>query len=269
MRKKKIQNSIKKYFKEISEISGYLWERGWAERNAGNLSVNLTGIVDIDVTKLEKLPDNPFSKTYSNLKNNLILISTAGSRMRYMSKEPHKYILGLYISGTGKHYKYFGLNNDGKISENNNDKKPTSEILTHIAYHNLLKKSGSKFKAILHSHPTEIIAITHIKEYTNAKKLNEVFLKMHPEVKLFIPEGAGLVPFMESSSEEIATATLKLANKHRIVIWEKHGCFAVEETLTEAFELIDILTKSAKIFFLVNRAVSPLSLRRGAGERRK
>ena len=252
MRKKKIQNSVKKQFKEISEIAGYLWERGWAERNAGNLSVNLTGIYYIDVTKMEKFSVNPLNKTYNNLKNNFLLVSSAGSRMREIPGEPHKYILGLYISGSGRHYKYFGLNKNGKISDNTFDKQPTSEILTHIAYHNLLKKTGSKFRAILHSHPTEIIALTHIKEFTKAKKLNELLFKMHPEVKLFIPEGVGLVPFMDSGSETIATATLKLADKHRIIIWEKHGCFAAEETLSGAFELMDILTKSAKIFFLAN-----------------
>ena len=151
MRKKKIQNSVKKQFKEISEIAGYLWERGWAERNAGNLSVNLTGIYYIDVTKMEKFSVNPLNKTYNNLKNNFLLVSSAGSRMREIPGEPHKYILGLYISGSGRHYKYFGLNKNGKISDNTFDKQPTSEILTHIAYHNLLKKTGAKSRAILHS----------------------------------------------------------------------------------------------------------------------
>ena len=26
----------------VAEVAGYLWERGWAERNGGNISVNVT-----------------------------------------------------------------------------------------------------------------------------------------------------------------------------------------------------------------------------------
>ncbi len=28
-------------YSEISEISGYIWQRGWAEFNAGNISIRL------------------------------------------------------------------------------------------------------------------------------------------------------------------------------------------------------------------------------------
>ncbi len=34
----KVQDQINK----VSQIAGYLWQREWAERNAGNISVNLT-----------------------------------------------------------------------------------------------------------------------------------------------------------------------------------------------------------------------------------
>ena len=29
----------------IAEVAGYLWTNGWAERNGGNISVNLTGLL--------------------------------------------------------------------------------------------------------------------------------------------------------------------------------------------------------------------------------
>lgn len=29
----------------ISEVAGYLWEKGWAERNGGNISVNVTSLI--------------------------------------------------------------------------------------------------------------------------------------------------------------------------------------------------------------------------------
>lgn len=34
----------------IAEVAGYLWTKGWAERNGGNISVNLTDLMN-DVRK--------------------------------------------------------------------------------------------------------------------------------------------------------------------------------------------------------------------------
>ena len=30
----------------IAEVAGYLWTKGWAERNGGNISVNVTDLLD-------------------------------------------------------------------------------------------------------------------------------------------------------------------------------------------------------------------------------
>lgn len=35
-------NSISGIISQIAEVAGYLWERGWAERNGGNISYNIT-----------------------------------------------------------------------------------------------------------------------------------------------------------------------------------------------------------------------------------
>jgi len=31
---------------KVAEVAGYLWEKGWAERNGGNITVNVTEYVD-------------------------------------------------------------------------------------------------------------------------------------------------------------------------------------------------------------------------------
>ena len=31
---------------EVAEVAGYLWQKGWAERNGGNITVNITEHVD-------------------------------------------------------------------------------------------------------------------------------------------------------------------------------------------------------------------------------
>jgi rhamnulose-1-phosphate aldolase len=39
-----------------------------------------------------------------------------------------------------------------------------------------------------------------------------------------------------------------------VALWEKHGVFAIAGSPYEAFDLVDILAKSAKIFFLTRSA---------------
>ena len=37
---------------QVAEAAGYLWEKGWAERNGGNITVNITEHVDDDMRAL-------------------------------------------------------------------------------------------------------------------------------------------------------------------------------------------------------------------------
>lgn len=37
-----VNESLDRRIAEVAEVAGYLWERGWAERNGGNISVNVT-----------------------------------------------------------------------------------------------------------------------------------------------------------------------------------------------------------------------------------
>ena len=30
---------------DMAEIAGFLWQRGWSERNAGNISVNISKLI--------------------------------------------------------------------------------------------------------------------------------------------------------------------------------------------------------------------------------
>lgn len=37
----------------IAEVAGYLWTKGWAERNGGNISVNITHLADDTIKALQ------------------------------------------------------------------------------------------------------------------------------------------------------------------------------------------------------------------------
>jgi rhamnulose-1-phosphate aldolase len=49
-------------------------------------------------------------------------------------------------------------------------------------------------------------------------------------------------------SVELASATLKELDDYDVVMWEKHGVFAQGLDVMDAFDQIDVLSKSAKIY---------------------
>ena len=45
---------------KVAETAGYLWQKGWAERNGGNITVNITEHVDDAIRAME--PHCPASR---------------------------------------------------------------------------------------------------------------------------------------------------------------------------------------------------------------
>ena len=43
---------MKAEIEKVAEVAGYLWQNGWAERNGGNITVNITEYVDDEIRQL-------------------------------------------------------------------------------------------------------------------------------------------------------------------------------------------------------------------------
>ncbi len=57
-----------------------------------------------------------------------------------------------------------------------------------------------------------------------------------------------MIRYQFTSSVELADATLKELADYDVVMWEKHGIFAVDRDVMAAFDQIDVLNKSALIY---------------------
>ena len=58
-----------------------------------------------------------------------------------------------------------------------------------------------------------------------------------------------MVPYMMPSSLELADATIRaIDDDYDVVMWEKHGVFAVDTDVMSAFDQVDVLNKSAQIY---------------------
>ncbi len=229
--------NTKEIFKEISEVSNHLFHMGWAERNAGNISIRLT---------IDSIPDS-FSKEIYIKHDFLIncpkvmylLVSTTGSRMRLITKNPEDHFGLLYCHG-----------NEIKWYTADTDNLPSSEWISHLRMHIFLELHKPSHKIILHTHPTELIALSHKLYSCTEAQINDTLWDIMPEVKYFIPEGLGYVELFDPGSDELAQNTILELINHSVVLWKKHGCLASAKNLWEAIEQIEILNKAAKIYLL-------------------
>ena len=79
--------------------------------------------------------------------------------------------------------------------------------------------------------------------------LTRLLWSMIPETKAFCPRGLGIVPYMLPSSVALAEATIDTIDEgYDVVMWEKHGVFAVDTDIMSAFDQVDVLNKAAQIF---------------------
>ena len=238
--------AVLKIITDISELGSCLWQKGWAERNAGNISVNITEWLTDELKmkiKSEHSLELPLSQSYPALTGASFLITGTGKRMRDLARDPLHNVLLIQICERGDCLKLFPLC-DSEIFI-----QPTSELPTHLSIHEQLIKTGAKERALVHTHPNELIAITQIRQFCDQDALNKLLWSMHPETIVFIPEGVGFIPYLVPGSDEIAQATLKKFQTHKVIMWEKHGSFAIGINVFEAFDLIDTLAKSAQIYF--------------------
>lgn len=231
--------AMKQKVYDVAEVAGYLWKKGWAERNGGNITVNITECIDDDVRKMEPISEiKPIGITLSELKGQYFYCKGTGKRMRDLACKPMENGSIIRILDDCKTYVIIA----------DNAVLPTSELPSHLLVHNWFIKIGSPYRASLHTHPIELIAMSHYQPFLKKDVLSKLLWSMIPETKAFCPKGLGIVPYELPSSNLLAEATLKELEDYDVVMWEKHGVFAVDTDIINAFDQVDVLCKSAMIY---------------------
>lgn len=225
---------------QIAEVTGYLWQKGWAERNGGNITVNITAFIDDELRALPAISEAiPIGMKLPMLKGCWFYCKGTGKRMRDLARWPMQNGSIIRICDNCSEYEIVA---DIPV-------KPTSELPSHLSVHNYLLGKGSSYKAILHTHPIELVAMTHNKAFLQKDVLTMILWSMIPETKAFCPRGLGIVPYMMPSSINLAQATINaIDDNYDVVMWEKHGVFAVDNDIMAAFDQVDVLNKAAQIY---------------------
>ncbi len=232
---------LKRHIEQVAEVAGYLWQKGWAERNGGNIVVNVTDCLDPKFVRLPQCdsPTIPIGTTLPHLKGCYFFCKGTNRRMRDLARWPMDNGSIIRITDDCAHYEIIA---DQPV-------KPTSELPSHLMVHNDLIAKGSPYKASLHTHPIELVAMTHHRPFLEKDVLTRLLWSMIPETRAFCPKGLGIVPYLLPSSVALAQATLDRLNEgYDVVMWEKHGVFAVDTNIMAAFDQVDVLNKAAQIY---------------------
>ena len=232
--------ALKAAVDQVAEVAGYLWQKGWAERNGGNITINITEYVDEAMKALPAIAaPRSIGKTLPHLKGCWFYCKGTGKRMRDLAREPMANGSIIRILEDCARYEIVA---DAVVA-------PTSELPSHLAVHDYLLAKGSPYRASLHTHPIELVALTHSKKWMEKDVATRMLWSMIPETKAFCPRGLGMVPYLLPSSVELADATLRTLDEgYDVVMWEKHGVFAVDTDIMSAFDQVDVLNKSALIY---------------------
>ena len=81
--------SLESEVMKIAEVAGYLWQNGWAERNGGNITVNVTNLVDDEIKALPAISEvKQIGVTLPSLKGTYFYCKGTGKRMRDLARFP-------------------------------------------------------------------------------------------------------------------------------------------------------------------------------------
>ncbi len=227
---------------KVSEAASYLWSREWAEGNGGNISIDLTESINQSELNLEEFEYVALDGFPEKSAGRLYFVTGTGERLRDLNRPDEAgCILRIDDKVEGYHF-LWGGRGDRRF-------RPTSEFISHVKI--LLDKiaSGSTHRCMIHTHPLELICLSHHPDYAhNEKKFRQACWRMTPEIRGFCSKGIGLVPYALPGSEKLADLTTKSLLTNDVVVWEKHGAVATGEDALAAFDFIDVANKGAKMF---------------------
>jgi rhamnulose-1-phosphate aldolase len=96
--------------------------------------------------------------------------------------------------------------------------------------------------------------LTQSAELCNQERLNNILFNLHPETRMYLPDGTGFVAAAGLDAKELAGKSVSSLKKHDITIWEKHGLLSCGTSLSDAFDKCELLSKAATVYLMCRSA---------------
>ncbi|NBJ71326.1 MULTISPECIES: rhamnulose-1-phosphate aldolase [Clostridia] len=232
------------FLREMIQNTYDMWRLGWDELNGGNISYLLN---EEEVTpylnKDQVIRTIQLDYPVTELAGKYFIVTGSGKYFRFIKDDPEESLGILRISSDGKAVELlWGLEGNSQ---------PTSELPSHFMSHISRLKQNPDHRVIMHTHTTNLIAMTFTHELDEAN-FTRTLWKMCTECLVVFPEGVGILPWMVPGTDIIGEKTAKKMKEFRLVIWPHHGIFGAGNSLAEAFGLIETVEKAAQIYMLVS-----------------
>lgn len=216
--------------------------KGWHEKNGGNLSYRMTPEEAANVKTVCTAPTSDWleiGESVPKLAGEFFIVTRTTGYMQNVSRTPEQAFGIVEIDPTGTQFRiWWGLINGGR---------PTSEFPSHLKNHEVkLAITGGAHRVIYHAHPVNLIALTFVLPLTD-RAFTRALWEIMTECPVIFPQGIGVVEWMVPGKGEIAKATSKLMEKYNIVVWAHHGLFVSGVDFDECFGLMDTVEKSSDI----------------------
>ena len=201
------------FLNEISAVAAELVRHGWAEANAGNLSLRVPSTM-------------PGSHA--------LLVKRARARMRDIARRPLDCLCLVHVDDKSR-----------LLGVVPGTARPSTELRAHLAVHRVLMEHRPADRAVLHTHPTATITLSML--VADGRKLVSLLARMHSEGPLAIAGRLTALRFAVPGSTELARTTAVAVARTPGVIWPMHGMIATGPNLSSVLDLIEVTDKAATI----------------------
>ena len=236
------------FVKEMCKTASNMYRLGWDERNGGNISYLLRDeevaeYLDTDkvIRTIPLMGVNEVDFDITPLIGRCFIVTGTGKYFKNVEGDPETNLGIVRIASDGKNIELLWGFKDGG--------RPTSEFPAHMMSHMARLKADPENRVIIHSHPTNTLAMNFVHEL-DEKKFTHTLWEMCTECIVVFPDGVGVLPWMLCGTSEIGVATAKKMEEFRLVVWAMHGIYGAGKTLDETFGLIETVEKAAQIYML-------------------
>ena len=230
------------FVEEMKKTCSNMYRLGWDERNGGNISymLNEDEVAEyLDLNSVIRTIPSGFDAT--PFIGKIFIVTGTGKYFKNVEDDPENNLGIVRIAKDGTTMELlWGYRDGGKF---------TSEFPAHLMSHMARLEVDPKNRVVIHSHPTNILAMNYVHEL-DEKKFTHTLWEMCTECIVIFPEGIGILPWMLCGNNDIGYATAEKMHDFRVVIWGMHGVYGAGKDLDETFGLIETVEKAAQIYML-------------------
>lgn len=241
MNKQTILNSP--FVQEMCEVTRNMYQKGWDERNGGNISYLLEEkevALYLDIKDVKRTIHIAFDT--SALEGKYFIVTGSGKYFKNVHQAPEINLGVIRVNQQGNKVDLLWGFEDGS--------EPTSELPSHFQSHIARLEIDPDNRVIMHCHATHLLAMTfthNLDERAFTRKL----WQLCTECLVVFPEGVSILKWMVPGTNEIGEVTSEKMKETRLIIWPYHGVYGAGKDMDETFGLIETVEKAAEVYTYV------------------